>query len=196
MMILTGIYILFINNLYGEANIVIRRSFGVFPVVGITVWIIFMFEDLLSSHGREMLLSLPYDHMKYGVVRVVKFSIIYILIFYIFLAILIILFNKNYNFELQDLYLPVISIFFYSAFSFFISIIVKNIIASFAVCGIFSVFMYSTRGGVSLMIYPFQWSNPNPYYSPCIVAVVLMCITVLLFVVDDILFRNREFLLK
>lgn len=195
-MIFCGLYIIFVEYEFNDAIVLIRKDFGIFPIMGISVWIFYIFEDLLDSNGKEMLLSIPYDDNNFGIFRVIKMTIVYILCFYFFLIIIIMLLNKDYVFQFNDIYLPIVSIFFYSGFSFFTILIVKNNLISFAIVGIFSVFMYSTRGGVSAYIYPFQWGNPNPYYNPVIVAIVLIIATVSLYLSAQLFFKDREFLMK
>ncbi len=196
-MALCGIYIIFTKYQFGEPTIMLRKGFGIFPIMGISVWVFYIFEDLLDSEGRELLLSMPYNHVYYGVFRILKLTLVYVIMFYIFLFVIMFLtLKRNYAFQFQDIYLPVLSIFFYSGFSFLTAVIAKNNLILFTVLGIFSVFIYSTRGGVSAFIYPFQWSNPNPYYNSAVVAIALIVITVALYTLANFFFSKREFLMK
>jgi hypothetical protein len=196
-MALCGTYIVFAKYEFSEPIIMLRKGFGIFPIIGISIWIYYIFEDLLDSNGKELLLSMPYNDIDYGLFRIIKLTLVYVIMFYVFLfAILVLTLERNYVFQFQDIYFPILSIFFYSGFSFLTAVIAKNNLISFTVLGVFSVFMYSTRGGVSACIYPFQWSNPNPYYNPAIVALALIAATAALYASANFFFNNREFLMK
>ena len=195
-MAVNAVYCFLIRNRYGIAIGIVRENYGVFPVICISFWISCLFEDLLNSEGKEILLSMPYKNMEYGLIRVIRYTVLYIIVFYIFFVFILLSMRSNAVLEPQDIYLPMLSIFFYSAFNFLIAVIVRNSLTVMAATGALSVFMYLTRGGASFYIYPFQWSNPNPYFMPYTVGVVLLISSLILYTAGQILFSNRDFLMR
>lgn len=196
LMILGIVYTLVFQQKFGEANVLIKQGFGMFSFPFITIWILYLFEDLLDSDGKETLLALPYKNIQYGFLRVLKFTLVYVITFYLFYLSTAFLFKERVYFQLQDSYLPVASILFYSALSFLIITLVKKILIAFLIIALHSSFLYGTRGGVSAYIYPLQWFHPNPYYSPRLVALVLLFSAIILYVLGQYLFSKREFLMK
>ncbi|HZK37266.1 MAG TPA: hypothetical protein VFC98_00095 [Clostridia bacterium] len=195
-MVLNAIYCFLIRGRYGVPIEIIRENYGVFSVICISFWVPYLFEDLLNSDGREMLLSMPYRNAEYGLIRVLKYTVLYIGIFYLFLALIILTMGRNVILEAQDIYLPVLSIFFYSAFNFFVVVVARNSLVVMIATGALSVFIYLTRGGASFYIYPLQWSNPNPFFMPYAVGIVLFICSLILYAIGQILFSNRDFLMR
>ncbi|QSX07134.1 hypothetical protein JYG23_07260 [Sedimentibacter sp. zth1] len=103
--------------------------------------------------------------------------------------------NKNIAIEFKNIILPILSILFFSNISFLAMLITKNSIASLFAISIISALLFSNRMG-PFYIYPFQWANPNPYYTYSAVVNSILLINIILILLNDILFKNREFLLN
>ena len=195
-MAVNAVYCYLTRGRYGVPIEIVRESYGIFPIICISFWISCLFEDLLNSEGREMLLSMPYKNLEYGLKRVIRYTLLYIIIFYIFFALAVLMIGRNVVMEAQDIYLPVLSIFFYSAFNFLIAVITRNSVTVMTAAGILSMFMYLTRGSASLCIYPLQWGNPNPFFTPYAVGIALFAATLALYAAAQMLFSNRDFLMR
>lgn len=195
-MALGAIYTLLFNSYYGEANEMIQRGFGVFSIPFVILWNFYLFNDLLASDSKEILLSLPYRDHEYGIVRVIKFTGIYIALFYIFYCLIAVFYKERVIFQWYDIYLPIASILFYSSLSFFIMVLIKDVLISFVVVAVHGALIYGTRGGASAYIYPFQWFHPNPYFQPQRVALTLFLCTLIFYILGHILFTKREYLMR
>lgn len=198
-MLVSVLYIF--NRYYGYEDpyvlMNIRGYFGVFSIPFISIWIFNLYQDLLETEGKECLLAQPYKDIQFGLFRTLRITLIYIVIFYIlFFFLIFTLLPKEQNILLSDIYLPLVSILYFSSLSFLIIVVVKNTLISYSIIGIYSIFQYTTRGGFSLSIYPFQWSFPNPMYNDYEIGIKLFISSLVFFTLAHFVFRKRNYLVK
>lgn len=199
LMITSVIYILNRYSGYEDPNIlqIIRSYFGVFSIPFISVWIFNLYQDILETDGKECLLSLPYKDIQFGLFRVLRITILYIIVFFIlFLILILTLLPAEQRILLSDLYLPFISIFYFSSLSFLVIVLVKNTLISYSIIGIYSIFQYTTRGGFSLSVYPFQWPFPHPMYNNYQVGINLFLFSLIFYILAHLIFKKRDYLIK
>lgn len=198
-MVVSSVYVWLVYRGYPTDSMMvqIRGAFGVFSLPFISVWIIGLFQDIVESDGKESLLSLPYRAPFFGIIRVIRMTLLYIVLFFIvLLALTLIMFGSYPPLDACDWYLPIVSILFFSGLSFFCIVLTKNTLISYTILCVYCVFQYMTRGGFSLSIYPFQWSFSMPYTSNVFVACLLLVSTCFLYGGSQIIFSKREYLLK
>lgn len=198
-MLLGSLYIWIIYKGYPSEFLLthIRGNFGVFSFPFICVWIFGLFQDFVESDGKECLLSLPYRSSAFGIVRVLRMTTFYIILFFLFfLSLVAILFNGEFPLQASDWYLPFFSLLFFSGFSYFVIVLTKNSLISYAIFSVYCIFQYMTRGAFSASVYPFHWSFPMPYTSNYLVTLLLIIFTCIFFIIAQYIFSKREYLLK
>lgn len=178
---------------YYNANLEIeylRELFGVVPVISVSFWVISLFNAIVEPDCKETILSLPYNDYIFGVGRVVRIIVIYLGIFYfsLFWGSL----NLGTSLEICDYYLPVVSILFFSALSFFSTIVIKSTIGGYGVTCIFFSLAYMTRGAATGFLYPFQWCNPKPMTDDLVIAIALFISALSLLLLAQIRMKKRQ----
>lgn len=175
----------------------IRGSFGIFSFPFICMWIFGLFQDIVESDGKESLLSLPYRAPIFGIVRVLRMTALYIALFFVvFLGLVTIMFQGELPLEAADIFLPFLSLLFFSGFSYFIIILTKSSLISYTVFCVYCIFQYMTRGAFSASVYPFHWSFPKPYTNTYLIASLLLLFACVFYIVGQYFFSKREYLLK
>lgn len=175
----------------------IRGSFGIFSLPFICMWIFGLLQDIVESDGKETLLSLPYRSKIFGIARVLRMTLFYMVIFFvIFLGLVGIMLRGNFTLQALDIVLPILSLLFFSGFSFFIIVLTKNSLISYTIFCVYCIFQYMSRGAFSASVYPFHWSFPKPYTDDYLVAALLFLFACILYILGQHLFSNREHLLR
>lgn len=173
----------------------IKSSIGIFFLPWVFIWVLGLFQDLLDSKGKELLLSLPYDDTSYGIKRVLRITLCFLLIFYALFFGLSWSLKTASDITVMDLILPVCAIMFYSSLAFLSIVLTKSMMMSYCLIATFSIFAYLTRGGAFGALYPFQWSFPKPFLGDGFAAFVLTVVTIVLFSIAVHLFKKRSRLL-
>lgn len=183
---------------YQSALPYIKHDFGsiVMPLIG--VWIIGSFQDFVETDGKEIILSQPYNSKKYGILKVLQLTLFYFLFLLLFLIILTIVFEPGNINDLTkiDILLAIVSVIYISSLSFFLMVTIKNSLICYILLGCYLLFLYMTRGAFSYGIYPLQWSHPQPYLDNFSCILMLSVSSSLILMVSQIIFQNREYLLK
>jgi len=174
----------------------IRSQWGALTIPWISLWIIPMFQHLADAPGKEAILSLPYNHFTFGVVRVIRVAFLYVFMFYVGWCALSLFLHLFDRWEWFDMVLPAVSIYFLAAFSFMIVVITRNIMYSYMIIGVFCIFQYITRGSALGPLYPFHWSFPNPTRTHEDNLFVLVCAGTIFITIGHIFFKNRAFMLR
>lgn len=161
-----------------STEVFVKKYLGVASFPFVCIWVLGLLEDLTESEGRECLLCLPYKSFPFGVVRVVRLTFVYIMIFFAFFFAVL---TMNASFDkigFVDIVFPTVSILFFSSFAFILAVVVKHSLVSYSVIGTFSITAYFTRGAFSALVYPFQWALPNPFFENGHVIIVLALLTI------------------
>lgn len=175
----------------------IRHDFGVLSIPLVIVWIIGLFQDFVETKGKEAILALPYSSTYSGIMRVLRMSLLYVVIFFILFVFLVIrLLPGHQLILLSDICLPILSVLYFAALSFLFMMIVKNSIVCYIIIGVYSIFLYMTRGAFTFGLYPFQWSFPQPNFDELRCTVILLIASVIGLYISQKIFQNKEFLLK
>jgi len=199
--IVTGLlasgYCLLRNYGYDNVEVIknIRIGLNIFCVPFVFIWIIGLFQDLLDSEGKETLLSLPYNNLSYGILRVCRMFGLYLIYFYILFITLCIILQCLDDISLVDLFFPTISIFFYASMAFLVIVVTKSMAISYAIVSVFTIFAYLTRGAAVGPINPFYWSFPRPFLDSNYVMLVLVTISTYMLYISTIIFKKRNLLL-
>ncbi len=173
---------------------VFKKAIGIIPIICVSFWIISLFGEFVDSQIKESLLSLPYNEFKFGVLKVIKISILYIVIYYIFTAICLAYAKLDYT---PDFFImPMIQILFYSSFSFFSVLLARSMSGGYTIVGVFSCISYMTRGGANGYVYPFQWVNPKPGITLYTINIALIVCSMIFLTMSYYIFKNREYLIK
>lgn len=102
----------------------IQGNMGVFAFPLICMWVFGLFQDLIDPDQKECLLYLPYSSFVFGTIRVMRFTLLYIAVFYLVLIVLTsFMFNGRLPLQSSDFYLPAASLLFLSALSYFVIIL-------------------------------------------------------------------------
>ncbi|GEM_PF-3266957 len=175
----------------------LRHAMGVLSIPMVCIWIIAMFQDYTATEGKETILALPYPPVRSGMLRVWRMTVLYALLFMILYVVMAAgLSSAQITVILEDLYVPIISIFLFAGLSFLLIVIFKNPISCYILAGGYALFHYMTRGAYSLGIYPFQWSLPQPYMDSMLCSYMMLAASGVLFTVAQSLFANREFMMR
>lgn len=175
----------------------LKHAMGVLSIPLVSVWIIGIFQDYTDVEGKETLLALPYSPVHSGLVRVCRMAGLYALLFVIVYGVLAALLSSGQiGTFLEGLYLPLIAIFLFSGLSFLLIVVFKHPISCYIMAGGYALFHYMTRGAYSLGVYPFQWSLPQPYMDSLLCSYMMLAALAILLAVAQLLFTNREFMLK
>lgn len=175
----------------------IRKIFGVIYLPSICTWIFSLYQELTESDGKECLLSLPYKDFEFGLYRIFRITLLYIILFFFaFSFATLLLLPKDVSIQAVDFYLPLITILYFSILSFCVIVVTKNVLISYLSYGAYCIFLYMTRGGYSASVYPFHWSFPKPGLENGLAGLLLLIVSVLFCFIAHHIFSNREFLLK
>ncbi|CCQ94926.1 membrane hypothetical protein [[Clostridium] ultunense Esp] len=180
----------------GSENLIpieaIRYGLGFFSVPFISVWAIHLYQNLVNPEEKEVLLSLPYQPFSFGLLRLLRITLIYLIFFW---SVQIFLYSHSREgAAVLDWVFPVVLIFYFSSLSYFIVLAVKNVLIGYALLGIYIVFEYTTRGGFSGPFYAFQWVNPKPTLESGYNLLALILLTLAFLLIAQWILTNRDLL--
>lgn len=170
----------------------IKKLMGLFCVPSISLWVIGLYKNIVSREMKEVILSLPYTDLQFGILRVCRIFFIYVGIFYSMLIVIIL--SSKEALLVDCIILPLIGMVFFTAISFVTILITKNELFTYVIIGAIGTYEYVTRGGVTGWFYPFQWVLKYPYYSKINIIILLLSSGILL-MIGHILSTKREYLI-
>lgn len=170
----------------------IKQVMGLLCMPAISFWIVSLYLNIVDRDIKEVILSLPYKRLQFGLRRVARVFIVYTGIFYFVLLLVLKFAGKNIG--IGEVVLPLVGMIFFTGLSFTAILVIKNEIFTYVVIGIIGTFEYVTRGGLTGWFYPFQWVLNRPYYSKIHIVILLINAGVLL-LLGQWMSGKREYLI-
>ncbi|HHV28787.1 hypothetical protein [Acetivibrio mesophilus] len=175
----------------------LQTSVFVISVVGVLVWILTPYLEIVQPESKELILSLPIDGFRYGFLRILRLFAVYtgsvLLLLYFIYSISD---GQRLAYGIIDMFLISGALFFVSGLGMVAFLLSRHLIIGFGIPVLWVAISFFYRGGASWFWHTCQWINPKPFESSLKYAVAHWVTGIVLYVMSAFIIEQRKYLMR
>ena len=168
----------------------------IISVVGILVWIITPYLEVVNPESKELILSLPIDGLRYGFLRMLRMFAVYtspvLLLLYFIYSISN---GDKLAYGMVDVFLIAGALFFVSGLGMTAFLLSRNLIIGYGIPILWVAISFFYRGGASWLWHTCQWICPKPFESSLKYAVSHWITGMVLYIISAFIIKQRKYLM-
>lgn len=175
----------------------LQTSVFVISVVGVLVWTLTPYLEIVHPESKELILSLPIDGFRYGFLRMLRLFAIYtgpvlLLLFFIYS----ISDGDRLEYGMADVFLIAGALFFVSGLGMTSFLLSRNLIIGYGISVLWVAISFFYRGGASWLWHTCQWIYPKPFESSLKYAVAHWITGMVLYIISAFIIKQRNYLMR
>jgi len=175
----------------------LQSTLFIISVIGILVWILHAYMDIVNTESKELILSLPINGFAFVFLRVLRLFALYAIFF---LVLLFIISAKSggagLEYGIVDMFLIAGALFFMSGLGLIVLLISKHMVIGYGIPILWVAISFFYRGGASWLWHTCQWIVPKPFESSWRYAIAHWITGLLFHIISTFIIKQREYLIK
>ncbi|ODM24817.1 hypothetical protein [Acetivibrio mesophilus] len=196
-MVLAFVYNLVITSGAWNKYITLQVSIFLISVVGVLVWILPGYLEIVNPESKELILALPIKGYTFVFLRVLRLYTVYVIFI---LGILSIISNmsdeKMINFGVLQGFLIAGALYFLSGLGLVSLFITKHGVIGYCFPILWTMVSFFYRGGGLWFLHPCEWIVPKPYDVTMNITIALWVFGIILHIAATIIVNRREYLIN
>lgn len=174
----------------------LQTTVFIISVVGVLVWILPAYVEVVKPESKELILSLPIDGLTFGFLRMVRLFALYTVFVLTLLFVVYVIGNENrLEYGIVEVFLISGAVFFISGLGMTVFLISKNLVIGYGIPILWVSISFFYRGGASWLWHTCHWINPNPFESSLKYAVSHWITGMVLYIISAFIIKQRKYLM-